>query len=309
MHRWVAVAWLVLACRPHGAIYDPPTVSLAARPSNAKIDEHRIELAFDGGQLEFTLVSHGDQVTQIAENRYAVPVMISYLIQPIENVGLDRPQTGAVLLPPASAPMARGSQVVIAELQRLVQGAPYRRQFDFRARFGDPRASPSTYAYRLPYPQGRAYSVLQGFHGVFSHRGSNEYAVDFDCPVATPALAARPGVVVATHAAAQGSGTTPEFLDYRRTNFVLVQHNDGTIGEYMHLAPSSIRVRPGDRVERGEQLALTGNTGFSSTPHLHFQVMTAAEDGISARSFSFQLAVGPGQAEQPVEGKRYAAWE
>ena len=119
--------------------------------------------------------------------------------------------------------------------------------------------------------------MLQGFHGAFSHRGSNEYAVDFDCPVATPVLAARPGIVVAANAAAQGSGTTPDFLEYRRTNFVLVLHDDGTLGEYMHLAPSGVRVSVGQRVERGDELALSGNTGFSSTPHLHFQVMTAGE--------------------------------
>ena len=53
------------------------------------------------------------------------------------------------------------------------------------ARFGDPRARPRSYGYRLPYARGTTYSVLQGFHGAFSHRGSNEYAVDFDCPVAT----------------------------------------------------------------------------------------------------------------------------
>ena len=50
---------------------------------------------------------------------------------------------------------------------------------------------PNPYVYRLPYPTGLTFSVLQGFHGAFSHRGSNEFAIDFDCPVATRVLTAR----------------------------------------------------------------------------------------------------------------------
>jgi murein DD-endopeptidase MepM/ murein hydrolase activator NlpD len=168
---------------------------------------------------------------------------------------------------------------------------------------------PTPYTYALPYPHGLTFSVLQGFHGTFSHQGSNEYAVDFDCPVATPVVAARPGIVVAANAAAQGSGTTPDYLDYNRTNFVIVLHEDGTLGEYMHLAPSSVQVKPGQPIQRLQTLALSGNTGFSSTPHLHFQVMTAATDGVSAISFPFKMAVSPERQEEPVQGRRYAAWE
>jgi murein DD-endopeptidase MepM/ murein hydrolase activator NlpD len=88
-----------------------------------------------------------------------------------------------------------------------------------------------------------------------------------------------------------------------------VLHDDGTLGEYMHLAPSSVEVAPGERVERGQELALSGNTGFSSTPHLHFQVMTAADDGVSARSFPIEFAVAPHRIEEPVQGRSYPSWE
>jgi murein DD-endopeptidase MepM/ murein hydrolase activator NlpD len=163
--------------------------------------------------------------------------------------------------------------------------------------------------YALPFRRGRTFGVLQGFHGAFSHRGSNEYAVDFNCPVATRVVAARPGTVVAINASAQGSGTTPEFLDDRRANFVVILHDDGTLGEYMHLAPSGVQVKPGQRVARRQELGLSGNTGFSSTPHLHFQVMTAGDDGISKQSFPFELAVRPHRSSPPAQGQRYAAWE
>lgn len=322
MRAWpaltIASALAALGCAPPPApIYVSPPVAALPAPAVASLgtadlgalDDRMIDFAFDGGQLEFELYSNGDRILQVARNRYAVPVVIAWSLSGFENVAAVGPSSGVAYLPPAPRPRELGEAVVLAELRQLDLGARYRRDLQFRARFGDPRTRPAPYAYALPYPYGLTFSVLQGFHGAFSHKGSNEYAIDFDCPVATRVLAARPGLVVALNAAAQGSGTTAEYREYKRTNFVIVQHDDGTLGEYMHLAPSSITVKPGDRVERLQPLALSGNTGFSSTPHLHFQVMTAANDGVSALSFPFAFAVAPQRVEAPVQGRRYAAWE
>lgn len=268
-----------------------------------------VDFVFDGGQLEFEHYRSGARVTQIARNRYMTPVVMRWTLTALDNLTPVTPIEGVVLLPPADKPYGLGPQVVLAELELGDHTAAYQRELAFRARFGDPRVEPAPYPYRLPYPTGLTFSVLQGFHGMFSHRGSSEYAVDFDCPVATTVLAARPGIVVAANASALRSGTTHEYLDYKRTNFVIVQHDDGSLGEYMHLSPSGVEVKPGQSVTRGQPLALSGNTGYSSTPHLHFQVMTAATDGINARSFPFKLATGPDRVEEPVQGRRYAAWE
>lgn len=317
MRVWFVLASIVVGCAP------PPPPPVYARPPQlpeiepapadptalGRLDNRMVDFVFDGGQLEFELYRDGDRVVQIARNRYAVPIMLAWTITALDNLAAQTPVSGVAYLPAAPTPLGVGPAVILSELRQLEPGARYRRELYFRARFGDPRHVPEPYAYALPYPSGRTFSVLQGFHGAFSHRGSNEYAVDFDCPVATPVLAARPGIVVASNAAAQGSGTTPEYLDYKRTNFLLVLHDDGTLGEYMHLAPSSVHVEPGQRVERLEELALSGNTGFSSTPHLHFQVMTAADDGVGARSFPFELAVTPDRVEEPAQGRRYSAWE
>jgi murein DD-endopeptidase MepM/ murein hydrolase activator NlpD len=287
----------------------PPQVTPRFAGEPGKLEDRMIDFRFDGGQVEFELYRSGSHVQQLARNRYAVPVMVQWHIEALDNIEPTTAVEGVALLPPAAQPLGTGEAVVLAELQQIDPAAPYRRELYFHARFGDPRVEPAAYVYGLPYPHGLTFSVLQGFHGAFSHRGSNEYAVDFDCPVATPVVAARPGLVVATNASAQGSGTSQEFLDERRANFVIVLHDDGTLGEYMHLSPSGIEVKPGQKVARGHELALSGNTGFSSTPHLHFQVMTAADDGINKHSFPFQLAVGPKRVEAPVQGARYSAWE
>ncbi|HEX3765630.1 MAG TPA: M23 family metallopeptidase [Kofleriaceae bacterium] len=311
--RGLGVVWLVglLACQPVIEAGGPRSAELdpADRRIAGELDDRRIEFAFDGGDLEFELYRDGARVEQVVRNRYAVPVTLHWSIGALDNLEATTPLAGTVVLPAARVPLGVGEPIVLAELSQLDPGAPYHREIGYSARFGDPRARPRPYVYALPYPHGLTFAVLQGFHGEFSHRGSNEYAVDFNCPVATPVTAARPGVVVAFNAGAQGSGTTPEFLDDRRANFVVVRHSDGTLGEYMHLAPSGVEVAPGQAVRRGQELGLSGNTGFSSTPHLHFQVMTAADDGVAKQSFPFELAVAPHRSSPPILGHRYAAWE
>jgi murein DD-endopeptidase MepM/ murein hydrolase activator NlpD len=296
----------------YSAQYSPTPELQAAGydPTRAgTIVDRMSDFVFDGGRIDFEMRQDGDTIVEIARNRYSIPVVMRWTFDELDNLDPNGPLADTVVLPAADKVNGTGVPVVLTTFRIRDMRTAFHRQLVTHARFGDPSARPEPYAYRLPYRAGSTFSVLQGFHGTFSHRGSNEYAVDFDCPVATPVLAARPGIVVAANAAAQGSGTTPDFLEYRRTNFVIVLHEDGTLGEYMHLAPSGVRVTVGQRVERGAELALSGNTGFSSTPHLHFQVMTAATDGISALSFPFQLAVSAKRAETPVQGRAYPSWE
>lgn len=309
-----------------GIVYGPAPASTDAAPVDDRLDpaafaaavdpatlgarhDRLVDFVFEGGQVELELYRRGTTLVQIARNTYAVPVVIKWQIQPIQNVRGLTPLLGSTVLPPGPRSESPGPWVRLATLEQVDPRVGYRRGLQFRGRWGDPAAQPVPYAYRLPYPRGKTFAVLQGFHGAFSHRGSNEFAIDFDCPVATPVLAAREGVVVALNAAAVGAGESAAYLDHKRVNFVIVRHDDGTLGEYMHLAPSSVVVKAGDRVRRGTQLALSGNTGFSSTPHLHFQLMTAGPDGISARSFPFTVSVGKGVEEEPKQGKRYPSWE
>ena len=323
MRRWFVLACLSVACvtnPPPPPYYggppdqppdSPPTLAAQrdAIARDGKLDYHSVDFEFDGGQVELEMYRLGNRIVQTARNRYAVPLMVSWSLSGMENLRPVTMPSGVIMLPHAPQPQGSGPIVILAELEMIDPTQGYRSAIVFQARFGDPGVQPIDYQYALPFPAGKTFSVLQGFHGAFSHHGSNEFAVDFDCPVATPVLAARPGMVVVANATAQGSGTTPEFLDYKRTNFVLVMHEDGTLGEYMHLAPATIQVKPGQRVERGQELALSGNTGFSSTPHLHFQVMTAARDGIAARSFPFVMAVAPGRVEEPTLSQPYTGWE
>ncbi|HEX4451603.1 MAG TPA: peptidoglycan DD-metalloendopeptidase family protein [Kofleriaceae bacterium] len=299
--------------QPPPAFEPPNSYDVPAQPIdlvNAGVSVGKsYEFAFDGGKIEIELRRDGDHAIEIARNHYAVPVVMQWQLDNAANLAQLSPPGGVAILPAAPAPNGVGPPIVLTTARVVDPSASIHPVLAYHARFGDPNARPTPYAYRLPYRRGKTFSVLQGPHGAFSHRGSNEYAVDFDCPVATHVLAARDGLVVATNAGATGHGTTPQYLELARVNFVLVLHDDGTLGEYMHLSPSGVEVQPGQRVKRGDEIALSGNTGFSSTPHLHFQVMTAADDGVAARSFPFKFATAPDSAEDPIQSRAYPSWE
>jgi murein DD-endopeptidase MepM/ murein hydrolase activator NlpD len=130
-----------------------------------------------------------------------------------------------------------------------------------------------SFVYRLPYETGKSYRVSQGYHGKFSHTGPDDYAIDWKMPVGTPVLAAREGLVVQSKDDMDCGGSDPKFE--KCANTVMIQHADGTIGIYAHLKCGGNKVSVGDYVKAGDEIALSGNTGFTSGPHLHFSVFMA----------------------------------
>src|SRR5436190_3460412 len=124
--------------------------------------------------------------------------------------------------------------------------------------------------YRLPYAAGNRYKVSQGYSGSFSHKGSNQYAIDWQMPEGTPDFAARDGLVVKVKDDSNTGGSSMKYDPFN--NYVLIRHNDGTLGHYCHLQKGGVTVKPGQAVKAGQLIAHSGNTGFSSGPHLHFSV-------------------------------------
>ncbi|WP_259304498.1 M23 family metallopeptidase [Thermomonas sp. S9] len=104
-------------------------------------------------------------------------------------------------------------------------------------------------------------------------------------------LAARGGVVMQVQDGFSGHGLDPH-RDASRANLIRILHDDGSMGLYAHLANGGARVRVGQRVEAGQRIGLSGNTGYSTAPHLHFAVQV--NRGMQLLSIPFRLA-GPAQ--------------
>lgn len=131
--------------------------------------------------------------------------------------------------------------------------------------------------YRKPFANDANYRLIQGFDGGYSHYGASRYAVDFAMPVGTAVHAARNGVVVDIEQSYDKGGDSRRFAKY--ANYIVILHSDGTTGEYYHLMHNGVTVAVGDKVNTGQQIGYSGNTGFSSMPHLHFAVYRAKSYG------------------------------
>ena len=125
--------------------------------------------------------------------------------------------------------------------------------------------------YQLPYLAGNQFKVTQAYEGAFSHQGASKYAIDWKMPEGTPVCAARGGVVVKIKTDSDRGGNSIKYDKYN--NYLMIRHDDGTLGHYCHLQKDGATVKVGQRVEAGEIIAHSGNTGFSSGPHLHFAVI------------------------------------
>src|SRR5579871_317722 len=121
-----------------------------------------------------------------------------------------------------------------------------------------------TSQYILPYEVGRSFRVIK----TTSHGGTQYYSVDFGMPTGTPVVASRSGRVVNLEMRFLDGDTTPDHF-----NLIWIQHADGTVARYFHLSHQSARVNSGDLVTQGQVIALSDNTGHSSGPHLHFDVV------------------------------------
>ncbi|MCP1440726.1 murein DD-endopeptidase [Erwinia persicina] len=114
----------------------------------------------------------------------------------------------------------------------------------------------------MRFPTARQYRVSSNFNphrlNPVTGRVAPHKGVDFAIPLGTPVLAVGDGeVIVAKRSGGAG-------------NYVAIRHGRQYMTRYMHM--KKLLVKPGDKVKRGERVGLSGNTGRSTGPHLHFEV-------------------------------------
>lgn len=169
-----------------------------------------------------------------------------------------------------------------------------------RRRFGSP------YVVRFSLPFLGRWVCTQGVDGKLTHRGPWRHAFDFEAETSAglsyrnegrrledfacyrrPVLAAAPGTVVKVVDGVPDNAVGQVNIRDNWGNLVIIQHGLGLYSAVCHLLPGSIRVHEGQMVGRGERLGLTGNSGRSPKPHLHFQLQGTARVGAPTLASGF----------------------
>ena len=160
-------------------------------------------------------------------------------------------------------------------------------EIDCNVDFGDPASS----NYILPFSPGKEYPLSQTYcppNPAWGHH--NWFAYDFDMNIGDTIIAARAGTVIFVD---------EQWVDGNRTpgeeNFIFIEHSDGTVASYVHLTKDGVLRRVNERVSQGQPIGLSGDTGNSAGPHLHFAVFGNRFnfDRQSTRPVNFRNAEGP----------------
>ncbi len=250
------------------------------RDSSVRVDEEK-----DGGTIRFFAVS---------DNLLDFTITLDLKLENME----------ALRALPVTREVKGGHRVELVAIRVLDPGQPHSYARDYSWRYGAQGGVPDRVAYQLPYPPRERHELAQGYLGEFSHNpgSQNEYAYDFAMPVGTTVCAARDGVVVGVRQDSDVGGPYPTFKNCG--NYVIIRHRDGTYAEYVHLKKDGALVALGADVQAGQPIALSGATGFTSGPHVHFAVFRVL-DGFKRETLPVFMETKDGLRARLTEGRDY----
>ena len=171
--------------------------------------------------------------------------------------------------------------------------------------------------YILPWQVGETYLVGQGNcveFGSGSHAlGTRaEYAYDIVMPIGTALLAARDGIVIYIE-----EGFADSTRVQGEENTIVIQHSDSTISNFGHLTTLGALVEVDDVVKHGDVIGMSGDSGASTEPHLHFEVLSCQGEPIifdpvvsfnsSCRSLPTTFRNTGAHPQGLIEGQSYEA--
>ncbi len=224
------------------------------------------------------------------------PTYVVLELHDLSNVKRRKPSPFVVRLEPGEVRTA--GELAIQDGK---QSHTYRTEW--QALPGNPNAvHDDRWQYRMPLGGTNAIRISQGYDGPFSHKGLEAYALDFPMQEGTPILAARGGTIadVIQDKVTSGIRTGENEGDNR----VVIEHADGTFAIYAHLRHGG-SARVGQHVESGDLIGLSGDTGFSTGPHLHFEVYKIRRDG-RRQTLPIQFWDGSPAGFTGLAGREYA---
>ncbi len=246
--------------------------------------------------VEVVKAVSGEHVSLIVQNQAAYDATVTVTIK-ADNATIT-------WLAAETETYPAGSETEVARLSAAEPGQRWTMRYRFHWVKGSMHAEhDDSVLYRLPYEPGTSHRVTQGYHGR-THHGHDRYAVDFGMREGTAVCAARDGTVVDLYESFRAGGPEREYKE--KANYISIAHADGTIAEYHHLQYDGALVEIGQRVAAGKRIGLSGNTGYSSRPHLHFAVHSAA-DGRRLKPHRVTFTTLQGIITEPLAGRVYTA--
>lgn len=238
---------------------------------------------------------HKDGWTLYADNSEFCPVSFNFNYE-LDNIRLSENEKTKVV-------PANSKRFLITELDIINK----RKASHFNYRYKVNRGNhlilnfDNNYGYTLPFAMDKAFKVSQGYNTTRSHEGI--HAIDFSMPVGTPICAAKGGVVVESIESNTKRCKTVECAKYN--NKIVVYHpDDNTFGAYLHLKFNGSLVEVGQQINKGDQIGYSGNTGYSTGPHLHFEVYQQEMQRKQTIPTKFRIS-GDGELEYLREKKKY----
>ncbi|WMQ73405.1 MAG: Murein DD-endopeptidase MepM [Sodalis sp.] len=148
----------------------------------------------------------------------------------------------------------------------------------------------------MRFPTAKQFRISSNFNpcrlNLVTGRIAPHRGVDFAMPVGTPVLAVGDGEVMVSK------------RDSAAGNYVTIRHGRQYMTRYMHL--KKLLVKPGQKVKRGDRIALSGNTGRSTGPHLHYEVWInqQAVNPLTAKLPHTEGLIGSDRAEYLAQVKQ-----
>ncbi len=249
------------------------------------------------GWLEFEKTTGDGQVVFVARNHSDIPLTFT--------MNMDLRRLSASRSTKFTESLAPNESRHVITLTRRDKSTPGNYQYTTRCTIGNKDADhDDDVLYLLPYAGGRSYRVIQGYGSNFSHTGREAFTVDFYMKEGTSVHAARAGVVARIEES-HSIGCWERDCG-AHANYIIVVHDDDTTGEYYHLQQDGVLVEQGQTITAGQLIGLSGNTGHTTMPHLHFGVYRAIANG-REQSIPVRYLSADGIINKPRSGGRYLA--
>lgn len=236
----------------------------------------------------------GENVILLFDNNEYCPVSIELTVK-VKNIKCSFPEESVIVVP------AQTKAYKIGEIETINNQKSSMYKYSHYLYYGDitKKTYDENFEYYLPYPKGKEYEIYQGYNGKFSHK--DEFALDFSLEVGDTITAARGGIVIYVEESNSKACTLPNCDSY--SNYITIYHDDGSFSEYVHLKKNGSLVEVGQQISIGEKIGLSGNTGYSTGPHLHFECFYPTDKG--EESFKTIFKTADGKKEILVEEGEY----